>query len=77
MEDIPADGQRPAEQRIREAAALEGVDTIVTACPKDVVMFTDAIKSMGLEGRFFVRDIADVLWEAIEHPMLEYNEKEA
>lgn len=77
MEDIPAKDERPAEQRIREAAALDGVDTIVTACPKDLVMFTDAIKNVGLEGKFFVRDIAHYVWEAIEQPIPEHLEKEA
>jgi len=77
MEDIPAEGMRPAEQRIREAAALPGVDTIVTACPKDAVMFSDAIKTVGLEGRFFVRDIADVVWESTEQQTIAYQEKEA
>lgn len=76
MEDIPSEGERPAEVRIREAAALPGVDTIVTACPKDIVMFSDAIKTAGLEGSFFVRDLAHYIMEAIEEPMLEHLEKE-
>ncbi|MBN1446394.1 MAG: (Fe-S)-binding protein [Bacteroidetes bacterium] len=76
MEDIPTKDERPAEQRIREAAGL-GVDTLVTACPKDIVMFSDAIKNVGMEGGFFVRDVAYYVWESIEQPIPEHLEKEA
>jgi Fe-S oxidoreductase len=76
MEDIPATGERPAEVRISEAAAMPGVHTIVTSCPKDIVMFSDAIKTTGFEGTFFVRDLAHYVMEAATQPMLEHMEKE-
>ena len=50
MEDAAGGGERPAESRVREAAGLQGVGTMVVACPKDLVMFRDALKTTGLEG---------------------------
>lgn len=65
MEDTPGIGERPAESRVREVAALAGVDALVVACPKDVVMFRDAVKTTGYEGRIAVKDLADLVWEAV------------
>jgi len=65
MEEIPGRGERPAEQRVREAAALPGVSVLVVACPKDLVMFRDAVKTTGLEGRLAVRDLAELVNEAV------------
>ncbi len=62
MEDKPAE-ERPAENRIREAVAL-GVDYLVTACPKDTVMFRDAIKTTDNEGKIEVKDLAELVEEA-------------
>jgi len=59
--------ERPSENRIREAAAL-GVDTFVVACPKDYTMYTDAVKSCGYEGRMTVRDIVELVEEAVGVP---------
>jgi len=65
MEDAAAGGERPAESRVREAAALTGVVTLVVACPKDLVMFQDALKTTGLEGALAVRDIVELVEEAM------------
>ncbi len=65
MEDAAGGGERPAESRVREAASLRGVDTMVVACPKDLVMFRDALKTTGLEGKLEVRDMAEVVEAAI------------
>jgi len=65
MEDVPSTEERPAEQRVREAAALPGVSVLVVACPKDLVMFRDAVKTTGLEGRLAVRDLAELVAEAV------------
>ncbi len=65
MEDASAGHERPAESRVREAAGLQGVGTLVVACPKDLVMFRDALKTTGLEGTFEVRDIAQLVEDAI------------
>jgi Fe-S oxidoreductase len=66
MEDQPGIKERPAENRLREAVSLQGVQTLVAACPKDVVMFQDALKTTGNEGKLTVREIADLVYEAIE-----------
>jgi len=55
--------ERPAESRIREAAAL-GVGCLVVACPKDLTMYRDAVKTAGLEGRIMVRDLIELVDEA-------------
>lgn len=56
--------RRPAEMRVREAAGLEGVQALVVSCPKDYVMFLDAVKTAGLEGVLQVRDLIDLVEEA-------------
>lgn len=66
MEDTAEIKERPSENRIKEAASLEGVQTLVVACPKDLAMFRDAIKTTGNEGRLVVKDIAELIAEAIE-----------
>jgi Fe-S oxidoreductase len=65
MEDTPGVKERPAESRVREAAELEGVGTMVVACPKDLVMFRDALKTTGLDGVLAVRDIVELVEDAI------------
>ena len=58
-------GERPAEQRIREALAIEGVACLVVACPKDLVMFQDAAKTTGNEKRLPVRDLIELVELAV------------
>ncbi len=58
--------ERPSEQRIREAAALEGVVDFVTACPKDLTMYTAAAKATGHDGRLAVSDLIELVAAAIE-----------
>ncbi len=65
MEDTGEIKERPAESRVREAAAL-GVNTLVVACPKDLVMFQDAIKTAGLEGKLVARDLMELVEEALK-----------
>ena len=66
MEDVPGIQERPAESRIREVAGLPGVTTLVVACPKDIAMFRDAVKTTGHEGKIEVRDVAEFVWEAMQ-----------
>jgi Fe-S oxidoreductase len=54
-----------AEQRIAEALALPGVRYFVVACPKDVTMYRDAVKTGGFEGRIEVKEIAELLADAV------------
>lgn len=57
--------ERPSEARVREAAALEGVQALVVACPKDITMYTDAVKTTGLEQRLAVKDLIEFVHEGI------------
>ena len=61
MEDVPGIKERPAESRVREAAGLRGVGTLVVSCPKDLVMFEDALKTTQLEGTLAVKDLAQLV----------------
>ena len=55
--------ERPSENRIKEAVALD-IDTFVVACPKDVTMYTDAAKTTGHDGRLSVVDVIQLVDEA-------------
>jgi Fe-S oxidoreductase len=57
--------ERPSEMRIREALGLDGVRYFVTACPKDYTMYTDAVKTSGSEGKIVVRDLIELVEEAL------------
>jgi Fe-S oxidoreductase len=57
--------ERPSENRIREALALEGVELFVVCCPKDVTMYEDAIKTTGSEAELELREIAELVAEAV------------
>jgi Fe-S oxidoreductase len=65
MEEIGEAHARPSESRVKEAAALAGVEILVVACPKDYVMFADALKTTGLDGRLRVMDLTDLVAEAV------------
>jgi Fe-S oxidoreductase len=69
MKDTPGIQERPAENRIREALALNGVDNYVVACPKDLAMFQDAVKTVGAEGRLRVVDLAELVYQATAEPV--------
>jgi Fe-S oxidoreductase len=60
MEDVAGIKERPAEARVREAAGVRGVATLVVSCPKDLVMFQDALKTTQLEGSLAVQDLAQL-----------------
>lgn len=57
--------ERPSENRIREAAALDDVAEIIVTCPKDYTMFQDAVKTTSLEGKLKVLDLIDLVTEAL------------
>jgi Fe-S oxidoreductase len=57
-------GERPSERRIREAAELPGVDRFVVTCPKDLTMYRDAVKTVGVEDRLQVVELAELVAEA-------------
>lgn len=66
MEDAPGIKERPAENRIREAAVLPGVQALVVTCPKDIAMFRDAAKTTGTETEIEVRDLSELVWQAAQ-----------
>ena len=55
----------PSEQRIEEALALGNIDIFLVACPKDVTMYRDAVKTSGNEGRIIVKDLIELVEEAL------------
>jgi len=71
IEDVPGIKERPAENRVREAVSLQGVQTLVVTCPKDLVMFTDALKTTGSEGRMVVKDLGELVWDAVKRDQRE------
>lgn len=68
MTDTPSGLERPAENRIREALTVPGVRCLVVACPKDLVMFEDAVKTVGAEDRLRIADLGELVYEACESP---------
>ncbi|MBM4088165.1 MAG: (Fe-S)-binding protein [Planctomycetes bacterium] len=68
MKDSPGIAERPAENRIKEALALPGVQCLVVACPKDLIMFQDAVKTVGAEDRLRVVDVGELVLEAMDVP---------
>ena len=60
--DAPVD-ERFANLRVQEALET-GADTLVTACPYCNSMFRDSIKSLDVEDRIEVLDIAELLWSS-------------
>ena len=56
---------RPSEDRIREAAGLPGVELFVVACPKDVAMYEDAIKTSGHGDQIELRELTELVAEAV------------
>jgi hypothetical protein len=71
-------GERPAENRIREALSTfeknksDKKQLFIVTCPKDMIMYSDAVKTTGNEGRIEVRDLIQLVAEAVgvEEPMV-------
>jgi Fe-S oxidoreductase len=59
------EAQRPSESRIDEAVALEAIDYFVVACPKDVTMYEDAIKTSGHQGEIELREVSELVLESL------------
>jgi len=62
-DDTP--GPRPAEIRLREAAAIGGVEWLIVACPKDYVMFGDALKSIENNAIVAVKELTDLFFDEV------------
>jgi len=50
---------------MQEALQLEA-NVLVICCPKSLVMFEDALKSMPGFAKIVVQDLAGLIWEAVE-----------
>ncbi len=57
--------ERPSESRINEAVDLDGVEAFIVACPKDVTMYADAVKTTGQEEQIVVKDLIELVHEAL------------
>jgi Fe-S oxidoreductase len=66
MKELKADdAPRPSELRIDEAVSLSKVDYFVVACPKDVTMYEDAIKTSGHQGEIELRELSELVLESL------------
>ncbi len=66
MQEEEGVSQRPAILRINEALQVPGITHFVVACPKDLGMFQDAVKTVGAEGRLRVADLGELVYEAMD-----------
>lgn len=66
-----APGERPAENRIKEALTTfeknpsDKQQLFIVTCPKDMIMYSDAVKTTGNEGKIEVRDLIQLVAEAV------------
>ena len=63
--DTSNEKERSSEQRIREALEVGEVQYFITTCPKDYTMYTDAVKTSGNEGKIAVKDLIEMVAEAM------------
>ncbi len=62
----PVGIDKPSQNRMHEAAQIEGLQIFVVCCPKDLTMFEDGLKTAGYEGKFIVKELIELLDEAME-----------
>lgn len=62
----PTDKEKPSENRVREAAQIDGLDVLVVNCPKCMNMFEDARKSTGNEENFRVMELIELVEECMD-----------
>ncbi len=63
MTDGPETDERPSEQRIREAQELGHLDYFLVSCPKDLAMYSDAVKVVGAD--FEVAELTSLIERAL------------
>ena len=63
MKDGPETEERPSEQRIREAQTLGHLDYFLVTCPKDLAMYSDAVKVVGAD--FEVAELTSLIERAL------------
>jgi Fe-S oxidoreductase len=67
MKELKREGaQRPSENRIDEAVGLGAIQYFTVACPKDVTMYEDAIKTSGHGDEIELREISELVLEALD-----------
>ena len=63
--------EEPKDQRVSHRRADEaiktGADTVAVGCPFCMTMLEDAVKSQAGDQAPKIKDVAEILWEAIEH----------
>ncbi|MFA9402772.1 MAG: (Fe-S)-binding protein [Anaerolineales bacterium] len=64
MDETEVD-ERPSETRIHEAMELEGVHVFTVSCPKDITMYGDAVKTTGHEDVLLIKDLIELVYEAL------------
>jgi Fe-S oxidoreductase len=57
--------ERLADRRVREAVAT-GADVLAVSCPYEVSRFEDSLKVLGYDKKMVVRDVVELLAEAME-----------
>ena len=57
--------ERLSERRVREAVRT-GADVLAISCPYEVSRFEDALKVLGFDKRMVVKDVTELLAEAME-----------
>ncbi|VBB43541.1 HdrD5 [uncultured Desulfatiglans sp.] len=59
-------GEKPRLAELRVLEAVEtGAEVLVTACPFCLLNFEDAVKTLDLEGRISVKDLAEIVFESV------------
>ena len=73
----PVGTEKPSQNRMKEAGAIEGLQVFIVSCPKDLTMFEDALKTSGFEGKFVVRELIELIDECMEYEVWEEEPPEA
>jgi len=61
----PSDKEKPSENRMREAARIDGLEVFVVSCPKCMNMFEDSVKSTGNEASIQVKELIELVEECM------------
>ncbi len=62
----PTDKEKPSENRMKEAARIEGLQVFAVGCPKCMNMFEDSVKSTGNEGKIKVLELIELVEECMD-----------
>jgi Fe-S oxidoreductase/nitrate reductase gamma subunit len=57
--------ERSSEIRVREATSMPDVSMFIVACPKDVTMYRDAVKTTSMEDKLVIKDLIELVYEAL------------